>query len=49
MAEKEELLLEGRKRKRSPVPSTETPDMYLILPNFADIHKAEINEILDTE
>ena len=29
--------------------STEPSDMYLILPSFAEIHKAEINDILAKE
>ena len=36
-----------RKRKISAMPSTETNNMYQMLPSYTEQHKAEINEIID--
>ena len=38
-----------RKRKISAVPSTESTNMYVILPSDAELHKAEISEIIARE
>ena len=38
-----------RKRKRSAMPSTEPGKLYLILPSYAEQHKADINMIIAKE
>ena len=42
-------LSDAQSTSPSTAPTTEHSDMYLILPNFAEIHKAEINDILAKE
>ena len=45
----EENMEECRRRKISAVLSAETTDMFLILPSYAELHKAEIKNILAIE